>query len=138
LGLLWVYESKQEKSDQLRAMGYNVRPGQRPSQGTEGLYVNDVYFDEQFVDALIAGDSFEEVNRRKQIWEKEPAVRSIAGRAPKVKPCAQFRFIARPWLLRFPRKTNPSQAGALQPRGGQGASAGVEPQGRPVQRSVRS
>jgi len=56
-----------EKSEKLRALNFNVtRRGTRPKGNTEGLYIGDEFFDEQFVDQLIAGTPVEVVRDNRE------------------------------------------------------------------------
>jgi hypothetical protein len=44
----------EDKAEKVRALGLDVSGrGTRPNGGTEGLYINSSFFDEQFVDQII-------------------------------------------------------------------------------------
>ena len=60
----------QEKAAQLRHKGYTVedRIGTRTLTGEKVLYVNGVDLDEQFVDQLLGGADFTEVQYRRNLY----------------------------------------------------------------------
>jgi hypothetical protein len=62
------------KAEKLRAMGHTVgvEPFSRPAVGTEGLTVDGEPLDEQFVNQLLAGDSFSDVIRARELWLNQP------------------------------------------------------------------
>lgn len=63
----------QTKVRKLRQLGYDVKDqtATRPRTQTTILYVNGTEIDEQFADDLIAGASFEDVQRRQKRWLTE-------------------------------------------------------------------
>lgn len=57
----------EEKAEKLRALNFNVTGrGGRPRANSEGLYVDGDFFDEQFVDQLIAGTPIETVRENRE------------------------------------------------------------------------
>ena len=55
-----IMDRLDEKAEKLRALKFNVTGrGGRPRANTEGLYIDSSFFDEQFVDQLIAGTALE-------------------------------------------------------------------------------
>lgn len=56
-----------EKTEKLRALKFNVtNRGTRTRSNTPGLYIDNVFFDEQFVDQIIAGTPIEIVEQNRE------------------------------------------------------------------------
>jgi hypothetical protein len=63
----------EDKAEKVRALGLDVSGrGTRPNGGTEGLYINSSFFDEQFVDQIIAGTPLQIV-----VENRERFIRSL-------------------------------------------------------------
>ena len=60
----------QKKAEELRRLGYEVADsiGTRTLTGEQVLYVNGTDLDEQFVDQLLGGADFAEVQYRRNIY----------------------------------------------------------------------
>ena len=60
----------EQKGDELRRLGYEVETtiGTRSTTGEKVLYVNGTDLDEQFVDQLLGGASFSEVQYRRNLF----------------------------------------------------------------------
>jgi hypothetical protein len=67
---VWTKMAIEEKLRKLRELGYEVAdvPGIRPKTGERVLYVNGQDIDEQFVDQLIGGADFHQVQYRRNKW----------------------------------------------------------------------
>ena len=63
----------QEKADELRRLGYDVEsiPGTHSLTREDVLYVNGTDLEEQFVDELLAGADFAEVQDRRNLFVEQ-------------------------------------------------------------------
>lgn len=60
-----------EKAEELRRLGYTVKDAMhRRTTGENVLYVNGTDLDEQFVDQLLGGADFSEVQYRRNLYHR--------------------------------------------------------------------